>query len=265
MKLGFLGYGNLARALTQGLCRPGGALEPHEVTVTARSEATLETARAAGHVVCRTAGELFAACDTVVLAVKPYIFRELASELRGYITPTHRVISVMCAVHLDELRAALGCPVLRVMPTLAAADACDILGYSDATQFPDIVPLLRTLGDALPLDENMLDRLTVAASCGLGFAAHILETYKRECMALGFNDGQSDAIVRRMFAYAADADRGPSAADGDAGEDGFTALERRVATRGGATEAGNLAMDTELRRALAAAFAAAGDRAIPKK
>lgn len=264
MKLGFLGYGNLARALTRGLCRPGGALEPREVTVTARSDATLEVARAAGHVVCRTAAELFATCNTVVLAVKPYVFRELASELRGLITPTHRVISVMCAVHIDEIQTALGCPVLRVMPTLAAADACDLLGYSDAAQFADVVPLLRTLGDALPLDEDMLDRLTVAASCGLGFAAHILEAYKRECMVLGFDDEQSDAIVRRMFAYAAGVGQAETA-DGNADEDRFSALERRVATRGGATEAGNLAMDAELRRALAAAFAAAGDRAVPKK
>lgn len=258
MKLGFLGYGNLARALTRGLCRSGGALAPQDVTVTARSEATLEAARAAGHGVCRTAEQLFASCDTVVLAVKPYVFRELAGSLRGFITPAHRVISVMCAVHIDELETALGCPVLRIMPTLAAADACDILGYSDAAGFGDVIPLLRTLGDALPMDEDMLDRLTVAASCGLGFAAHILEAYRCECRALGFDDEQSEVIVRRMFAYAAGAG---SAADAD----GFAALERRVATRGGATEAGNLAMDAELRRALAAAFDAAGDRAIPKK
>lgn len=260
MKLGFLGYGNLARALTRGLCRPGRALAPRDVTVTAHTSATLEAAAAAGHAVCADAAALFAACDTVVLAIKPYVFRELAEELKGYITPGHRVISVMCAVHIDEIQAALGCPVLRVMPTLAAADACDILGYSDAAQFGDVVPLLRTLGDALPMDEPMLDRLTVAASCGLGFAAHILEAYKRECLVLGFDDEQSDAIVRRMFTYAAAAQSN----DPERSEDGFAALERRVATRGGATEAGNLAMDASLREALAAAFAAAGERAIPR-
>ena len=263
MSIGFLGYGNLAKALTRGLCRPGGALSPAEITVTAHSDATINAASAAGHDTCPDAAALFAKCDTVVLAVKPRVFREIAPALRECITPAHRVVSVMCAVHIDEIAAALGCPVMRVMPTLAAADACDILGYTipDGADFSDLVPLLASLGDALPMNEPMLDRLTVAASCGLGVAAHILEAYKRECMALGFDSAQSDAIVRRMFVYAAECGRDDPH---PAPDDSFTALERRVATRGGATEAGNLAMDADLRRALSACFGAAGERAIPR-
>lgn len=263
MSIGFLGFGNLATALARGLCRPGGALSPADITVTARTEATINAAAAAAHNTCPDAASLFAKCDTVVLAVKPRVFRELAPTLRDYITPAHRVVSVMCAVHIDEIEAALGCPVMRVMPTLAAADACDLLGYTipDGADFSDIVRLLDSLGDAIPMDESLLDRLTVAASCGLGFAAHILEAYKRECMALGFSSTQSDDIVRCVFAYAAGVDKHAVLADHT---DSFTALESRVATRGGATEAGNLAMDSDLRRALSACFNASAERAIPR-
>lgn len=269
MKLGFLGYGNLARALTHGLCRQGGPLTPADITVTAHTQATLDAAASAGHNTCSAASELFACCDTVVLAVKPRVFRELATELKSYVGSNHRVISVMCAVHIDEIQAALGCPVLRVMPTLAAAEACDILGYSDAAAFGDVVPLLESLGDAIPMNEAMLDRLTVTASCGLGFAAHILKSYRAECMKFGFDAVQSTAIVRRMFAYAAEytEENGTDtcAQNSVAAEsDCFAALERRVATRGGATEAGNIAMDAPLCTAIAEAFRAAGERAIPR-
>lgn len=271
MKLGFLGYGNLAKALTAGLCRDGGALTPAQITVTAHTAATLALAASHGHGTVPDARTLFSECDTVVLAIKPRVFRELADELAAYITPHHRIISVMCAVHIDEISAALGCPVMRVMPTLAAAEGCDILGYTpvEGADYSDVIALLGSLGDALEMNEHMLDRLTVAASCGLGFAAHILEAYKRECLRLGFDDAQSDAIVRRMFVFAAESGKSAAEAGGEKNAapvaDSFTRLEARVATRGGATEAGNLAMDADLRAALSAAFNAAGERAIPKE
>ena len=203
--------------------------------------------------------ELFDACEIVVLAIKPKIFREMKYELMRVNTLGKRVISVMAAVKLDELEDVMRCPVMRVMPTLAAADAKDILGYSYTAGFDDVAPYLGRLGDALRLDEPMLERLTVAASCGLGFAAHILEAYKKECVSFGFEPGQAETITRRMFGYAA------SNTSTVPEVDGFEELEHRVATKGGVTEAGNIAMNEKLTEALDAAFTVAGERAGVKK
>ena len=252
MKLGFLGYGNLARALARGVCGQG-VLPAENIYICAKTEQTLAYARNLGHGTLGSAEQLFAECDVVVLAIKPKIFREMSAELSGIDTCGKKVISVMAAVKLDELTAVMRCPVMRVMPTLAAADGLDIMGYSCCGDFEDIIPALSKLGDALCLEEDMLERLTVAASCGLGFAAHILEAYKRQCQEFGFDAEQAQAITRRMFTYAAQS------------ENGFDALESRVATRGGVTEAGNLAMDARLRGALDAAFYTAGEKVGIKK
>lgn len=260
MKFGFLGYGNLARAIVRGILNEG--LMAHEdICVFAKTEATLSFAGAHGLVPCRSAEELFALCDTVFIAVKPKVFFEISSSLSDIDTSGKRVVSLMAAVSITSIKKVFSCPVMRVMPSLASADAVDVIGYSydnrTARDFDGVMDILARLGDAVRLDEDMLDRLTVASSCGLGFAAHILEVYKNQCMDYGFSPEQSEMITRRMFSYAADGGR-------ESGQS-FAELESRVATRGGATEAGNLAMDKPLREAVSAAFGAAGERAIPKK
>ena len=252
MKLGFLGYGNLARALARGVCGQG-VLPAENIYICARTEATCAYARSLGHKTVDSAAQLFEACDVVVLAIKPKVFREMSIELSHIDTCGKKVISVMAAVKLSELAEVMRCPVMRVMPTLAAADGLDIMGYSCQGDFSDIIPSLSKLGDVLCLGEDMMERLTVAASCGLGFAAHILEAYKKQCEEFGFAPEQAQTITRRMFTYAAQS------------EDGFGALESRVATRGGVTEAGNLAMDEQLRAALDSAFYTAGDKVGIKK
>jgi len=260
MKFGFLGYGNLARALVRGITSQG-LMKSGDICVFAKTEATLSFAGAHGLVPCRSAEELFALSDVIFIAVKPKVFFEISSELSDINVDGKRIVSLMASVHIDSLRKVFNCPIMRVMPSLASADAVDVIGFSydnaESKLFDDVLAMLANLGEAVRLDEDMLDRLTVAASCGLGFAAHILEVYKNQCINYGFSPAQSEMITRRMFSYAAESGR-------ESGQS-FAELERRVATKGGATEAGNLAMDKPLREAVSAAFDAAGERAIPKK
>lgn len=260
MKIGFLGYGNLARAIDRGLISKN-LLPAGNICVCAKTEATLTNARAKGHMTCHTAEELFEICDIVLIAVKPKVFFEISHELESVDTTGKRVVSLMAAVHIDVIEKVMRCPVLRIMPSLASANAVDVIGYtvgeSTAPLFEDFLTLITGLGEVVGLEEDMLDRLTVASSCGLGFAAHILDVYKDKCINYGFSPEQSEMITRRMFSYAADSGK-------ESGES-FAELRSRVATKGGATEAGNQAMDKPLREAVDAAFNAAGERAIPKK
>lgn len=251
MKIGFLGYGNLARALDAGIKKEQ-ILPAGDIYVCENNEAALTAARAAGHPIAADIKELFALCDIVVILIKPAVFRSMKPLLSGLDTRGRRVISGMAAVHTGELSQVFGCPVLRVMPTLAAAHSKGPLGYSGGAGFEDIIPALSRMGDAVCLDDDMLDRLTVAASCGLGFAAHIMDAYRAECIKHGFSPEDSNLIARSIFSYPADLATGS-----------LSELVDRVATKGGATEAGILAMDQHLRSALAAAFAAAGERARP--
>lgn len=250
MKLGFLGYGNLAMAIDAGIAKLG-IIPAGDIFVCDSADTAVARARAAGHPVCGSAAELFYACDVVVILIKPKVFRELKAEFAALDTRGKRVASCMAAVHTDELKGVFGCPVMRVMPTLASAGAADIIGHTPSRDFGELLSVLGQLGDLLCLDEKQLDCLTVAASCGLGFAARIMEVYAGECEKIGFKPGEAEAITRSIFTYAAGGD--------------FAGLASRVATKGGVTEAGLNSMDKDLRGALSAAFAAALEKAVPPK
>ena len=120
MKLGFLGYGNLAMAIDAGIAKLG-IIPAGDIFVCDSADTAVALARAVEHPVCGSAAELLYACDVVVILKKPKVFRELKAEFAALDTRGKRVVSCMAAVHTDELKGVFGCPVMRVMPTLASA------------------------------------------------------------------------------------------------------------------------------------------------
>ena len=72
MKIGVLGYGNLAKALLQGITSNGN-INKKDITITAKSEKTLETAINNGYNAVNSVSEVFTA-DLVILSLFSYLF-----------------------------------------------------------------------------------------------------------------------------------------------------------------------------------------------
>ncbi len=252
MKIGFYGLGHMASALVEGFLKKE-LCTPTEISILAKSDETKVRARAQGFFVCDSAQELFERTDAVILALKPAVFKELRPAMSALDTEGKRVISIMASVSLKELQETFSCPVLRVMPTVAVATGHDIIGMTVPNEFEDFKFLFEKLGIVHILDEEHLDRLTVAASCGPGFAAKVLKSYEQACIKLGFNKEQAVAITAAVFSFAARAQ----------GADPFATLQRQVATPGGVTETGNAAMGSAVEDAFDAAFKAALQKARP--
>lgn len=244
MKLGYLGFGNLARALDCGIMSRG-LMSPENIYVCVKSENSRDHAEKLGHTSV-SASELFAVCDTVVLAVKPSVFREMKATLSLLDVSGKRVVSALCGVGYDELKTVFHCPVMRIMPSIASEGGNDIIGYCGDGGFDDFLSVLGGIGVLRKTEEENLGRFTVAASCGIGFAAHIMQAYRDECITLGFSPEDAETITRCIFSFASGA------------KDDFSSLEARVATKGGATAAGISKMDEGIRTSLRSAFDASG-------
>ena len=254
MKIGFYGLGHMASALVEGFLKKE-LCTPAQISILAKSDETKERARAQGFFVCDSAQELFDRTDAVILALKPAVFKDLRPAMGALDTKGTKIISIMASISLAELQETFSCPVLRVMPTVAVATGHDIIGMTDPTGFEDCKLLFEKLGSVHILDEEHLDRLTVAASCGPGFAAKVLQSYEQACIKLGFDKEQAVAITAAVFSFAANAK----------GDDPFAILRRQVATPGGVTEAGNAAMGSAVEDAFDAAFQKALQKARPAK
>ena len=81
MNIGFIGFGNMAQALADGLLFTEAA-EPRQIFACAKNwDKLLSTAGARGVNPCRTAAEVAEKSDLVVVAVKPYLVEEVLAPV----------------------------------------------------------------------------------------------------------------------------------------------------------------------------------------
>lgn len=78
MKIGFVGFGNMASAMADGWIAAGVAAGDM-CACAGRYDALVERCEARGMAACHDAAEVVAASDIVVAAVKPYLIEGLRS------------------------------------------------------------------------------------------------------------------------------------------------------------------------------------------
>jgi pyrroline-5-carboxylate reductase len=249
MKLGFVGAGNMAGGLARGWAAAKG--EPGAPDQMLFADADPKRAEDLAAEVGGQAQEgntdVATAADLVVLAVKPNVLDQVASELNAAGTP---VLSILAGTTLESLaRAMPEVELIRVMPNLGAQLRQGVLCvvFPDETPDPrrtEINQLLGLVGEAIELEETLIDPATAIMGCLPGYLALIAEIL----VEAGMKEGLTEDQTRRMVAKAMSATGGLIEVR-DPGE-----LKQAVASPGGMTEAGLAALEEhQLREALEAA------------
>ncbi len=171
-KIGFVGGGEMARAIAQGLVLHGKTRanlllvsDPHPPAV------QLFRAAVAGCQVIEGNAALCRASQVVILAVKPQVAAEVCRELSGEVAHA-LVISIVAGLSLERLRAWLGTSrVVRVMPNtacLVGAGATALAGGTGASA-KDLrltEQIFSAIGIALAVGEDQLDAVTGLSGSG---------------------------------------------------------------------------------------------------
>ncbi len=115
MNIGFIGAGNMATAMVNGLKNSGYTLMAHDINT-----ASLSKMEAIGVKTFADKREMVALCDVVVLAVKPNIYEAVLTDLAGVTKPLY--ISIAAGITTAYVRSILGddARVVRVMPNTPA-------------------------------------------------------------------------------------------------------------------------------------------------
>jgi len=249
MKLGFVGAGNMASGLARGWAAASGEPGAPEAMLFADADPKRaeDLAAEVGGQAQEGNTDVAHAVDLVVLAVKPNVLDQVASELTAAGTP---VLSILAGTTLETLGKALpDVELIRVMPNLGAQLRQGVL----CVVFPEgtaedrrreIKALLGLVGEVIELDEGLIDAATAIMGCSPGYLALMAEIL----VEAGLEEGLTEDQTRRMVAKAMSATGGLLEVR-EPGE-----LKRAVASPGGMTEAGlNALEEHELREALRAA------------
>ena len=164
MKLGFIGCGNMAKAMIKGIIASG-AVAPGEIY---GSNATPEHAAAVAEEFGINAGTnnitVAENADILFLSVKPYQYEAVIAEIRGAMRPEQTVVTIAPGKTIAWLEEQFGAPVriVRTAPNTPAHVLAGVTAYcpnslATAEDVAAVQSLLTSFGTTVELEESQLD------------------------------------------------------------------------------------------------------------
>ncbi len=258
--IGFVGAGQMARALASGFVRQGLSTANRMVASDASHTAAAEFAKLiVGASIADSNDQLVELTDVIFLAVKPQQMDSAISQLRPAVTGDKLFVSIAAGTTLQRLCNGLGTQrVIRVMPNtpclIGRGAAAFAVGPGvTQTDRSQIHALLSSVGYAVELDESLMDAVTGLSGSGPAYVYQMIAALSEA----GVQAGLPPAVATQLAAHTCE---GAAAMVLQTGEDPAV-LTQRVASPGGTTIAGLHALEVKgMGSAVLAAVAAATDR-----
>ncbi|WP_455675375.1 pyrroline-5-carboxylate reductase [Pradoshia sp.] len=117
-KIGFIGCGNMGRAMLGALMKSG-QIDPQSITASVQSESSLRELRETWPI--RTTldnSEVAKQSDIIILAVNPALYESIIKEISEIITFDHILVSIAAGIDLRQMEDWLGKPAkfIKTMP-----------------------------------------------------------------------------------------------------------------------------------------------------
>jgi pyrroline-5-carboxylate reductase len=240
MKLAFIGGGNMAQAMLAGLRTQQFIMSGITVVeLDVNKHATLQ--QQFGIKATSSLADV-AACDAIVLAVKPQQLPTLAKTLAPLLT-TQLVISIAAGIRLQDLSTWLNDyqTIVRTMPNTPAQIQAGITGLyaHPAVSKEQIViadQILRAAGETIWVDsEEKLDAVTAISGSGPAYVFYFIEALQAAAQSLNLSESEAKQLSIATF-------KGASLL-ADVSETPVTRLREQVTSKGGTTEQGLLSLE----------------------
>jgi len=241
LKIAFIGGGNMATALIGGLA---GTLTDganiHVVDLNAQALAKLQQQFSVS--IATEIDAALAACDVIVLAVKPQQMKEVAAKLQPYVK-AQLIVSVAAGIRMADLSRWLHGhqEIVRVMPNTPALIGKGIAGLvanAGVTQAQRDVAdaILRAVGATVWLtDESQIDPVTAVSGSGPAYVFYFIEAMQQAAVELGLSAEQGIALAKATFEGAAELAK--------RSDEPVSVLRERVTSKGGTTYAALVSME----------------------
>ncbi|KAJ8389035.1 hypothetical protein AAFF_G00124320 [Aldrovandia affinis] len=202
MKIGFIGAGNMAFGIAQGILMSG-KVNPENVKVSAPSSNNLGRFQELGVAVTHSNSEVVTGSRLVFMAVKPHLVPTVLCEIAPFVTQQHVIVSVAAGITLATLEGLLppDSVVMRLMPNLPCMVQEGALLFSRGSRArPEDGSLLRGLLTPCGLveegPETWIDAHTGLSGSGVAFVYLFAEALAEG----GVKMGMPSALAHRIAA-----------------------------------------------------------------
>lgn len=203
MKLGFIGMGNMAKAIIKGLAQTD-ALKHTEIYVhSGHLENYATFAKQYGLKICQSNLDVAKQADFLFLAIKPLVLKEVLLELKETLQVNKPVIiSMVTGVSLAEISQTLEdehLPLLRIMPNVNVEinEAMTAVAFNQAlsqVDYQTCVTLLEKLGQVIELPEKDFSTFVALAGSSPAYVYFYIDAMARAGVKYGLSKQQATKI-----------------------------------------------------------------------
>ena len=209
MKIAIIGAGNMGGALALGLAQ-GTLVKAQDITISNPSQGKLDAIKTAAPAIRTTTDnrECITGADLIVIAVKPWKLAEVADELHDVLDQRQVICSMVGGVGLDALQKLFGSgPCYYLIPNTAIATRQSMTFMASRGSTPEmdaaLLAIFRELGDAMLVEERLMNAGMVLASCGIAYALRYVRAATEGGVQLGFRAAEAQHIVAQTLRGAA--------------------------------------------------------------
>jgi pyrroline-5-carboxylate reductase len=236
-KIGFIGAGNMASSLINGLIASGHS--PNQLWVSDTNQSALQAMATKLKVNISSDNKaLVNDVDVVVLAIKPQVLYSVAKEISATLLNNKEVliVSIAAGILQESLAKWLGedCAIVRCMPNtpalvLTGATALHANNLVNTEQKNLAENILRSVGITLWVEhESELDAVTAVSGSGPAYYFLLMEAMEKAALELGLDEKTARLLVQQTALGAA-----KIALESD---ETTSKLRQRVTSPGGTTE-----------------------------
>lgn len=192
MKIGFIGLGNMAKAMIGGMLQKD-MVKAEDILGSARTKATVEKMQKE-YGICGMGSnaEVAKAADVLVLAVKPQFFPEVIEEIRGEIKEETLIISIAAGKTLQWIEEAFDRKIklVRCMPNTPALVGEGCTGVcvnphvsEEETEYS--LKLMESFGKAYLVPERLMDAVGAVSGSSPAYVFMFIEAMADGAVAAG--------------------------------------------------------------------------------
>ncbi|MEG1011577.1 MAG: pyrroline-5-carboxylate reductase [Ruthenibacterium sp.] len=164
MKIGFIGFGNMAGAIAGGIIKQG-LVPPGEIGVYDIQDTAISRAKTMGFINFDSETSLTTNAEYVFLCVKPQSFTAVLNVIKTAVTPEKKFLTIAAGITMDSIVRILGdVAVIRAMPNTPLMLGCGTVALThnartNASDFTFLRTVFESVGTVYELPENKFNEV----------------------------------------------------------------------------------------------------------
>lgn len=179
--IGFIGCGNMGRAMVEGIMKANLVDGDHMIVSNAHPERLSELSEIYD---CYISDNESVAknSDIVVLAIKPYLYKEVITSIKDIVKDDVIIINIAAGISTQDVVEMFGRKVktVKAMPNTPAMvqEAMSALSFSDncdQDDKEDVIAIFESFGQCREVEERLMDAVMVVSGSSPAYIFMVLE------------------------------------------------------------------------------------------